>query len=894
MVAEKPSIAESIAKILSSNDANFSTERNGRVSVHRFNGIFPGHGKASFIVTSVAGHLFSTDFHPSFQSWDINPEKLFDAPVIQKSESKGIQRTLERLGSGIDYLVLWLDCDREGENICFEVMRVVAPKMCKKRDQQIFRAFFSAVTKEDIMKAMKSLGAPDENLSLSVDARQQLDLKLGVAFSRFQTKHFQDRFCNIEAACISYGPCQTPTLGFCVDRYDANVNFTPETFWSVHVYVPSTLQRRDSKSITVSYSRKNFNVTNENDHMKFNWERKRLFKKDVVCMFLDRIKRSPIAKVTSMKSVVKKKPRPLPLNTVMMLKIASKALGIGPKETMHIAENLYLSGLISYPRTETTVYPQHMDLMGVIKKFGASSDAKWCNAANSIIEHGLKRRKGGIDAGDHPPITPCRVTSGAVGSDSAYRLYRMICNHYLATLSEDCTYEMIKIELQFECGEIFHGEGVKIIDRGFTSILESQVPIEVTHPLYLVPNTKIDLHDCINLHEGQTKPPGYLAEHELVSLMEKKGIGTDASMAVHINNIQVRNYVTLSSGRTLIPTKLGIALAHGYHAIDPELVRPKIRAAIEGQCLRIAEGKAKIEDVLLHSLDIMKRKFAYFVNHIEKMDMLFEKTFSSVKDTNKRFTKCGKCRRYMKLLDTNIPIKLYCDHCDDIFNIPRNGQIRQFQNKFCPVEGCGYELLKWRRNTAKKSESMDFVFCPNCYKNPPFEGIGSFGFMKYGIGCMGQNCKSCLNDKCAYSHSKNAVCRCPDQGNSDYEGCNGVMILDMGSSSSWKMVCNEYSCNKIIRFHNVDAMRCSASAVCDTCGSRLLVVVFKKGKSPLSEGRHKLKSCICCDPILNKFTTEVSCATISLKANRRRTGRGKFRKNQKLSKEERLMSFDQF
>lgn len=70
------------------------------------------------------------------------------------------------------------------------------------------------------------------------------------------------------------------------------------------------------------------------------------------------------------------------------------------------------------------------------------------------------------------------------------------------------------------------------------------------------------------LVECYTQPPDYLTEAELISLMEKHGIGTDASIPVHINNICIRNYVTVAAGRKLVPTSLGIVLVHGYQKVS--------------------------------------------------------------------------------------------------------------------------------------------------------------------------------------------------------------------------------------------------------------------------------------------------------------------------------------
>jgi DNA topoisomerase-3 len=83
-------------------------------------------------------------------------------------------------------MVLWLDCDKEGENICFEVLNICRSNIPKSKKQRVFRAKFSSIAKKDIEGAFNALKhEPNYNESVSVDARQVMDLKIGVAFSRF-------------------------------------------------------------------------------------------------------------------------------------------------------------------------------------------------------------------------------------------------------------------------------------------------------------------------------------------------------------------------------------------------------------------------------------------------------------------------------------------------------------------------------------------------------------------------------------------------------------------------------------------------------------------------------------------------------------------------------------
>jgi DNA topoisomerase IA len=140
--------------------------------------------------------------------------------------------------------------------------------------------------------------------------------------------------------------------------------------------------------------------------------------------------------------------------------------------------------------------------------------------------------------------------------------------------------------------EFVKGERIPLVKSNSASN-SSQVQLTTSVPVWA----------SLDVKEKITKPPGYITESELIGMMEKHGIGTDASIPTHIQNIQNRNYVRLESGRRLIPNKLGTVLVQGYHQIDSGLVLPTVRSDIEGQCDRIAKGE--MDKVCLQSYQVL-------------------------------------------------------------------------------------------------------------------------------------------------------------------------------------------------------------------------------------------------------------------------------------------------
>ncbi|KAG0353951.1 DNA topoisomerase [Gamsiella multidivaricata] len=586
-VAEKPAMSKSLAAILSNGQYTTRPTNDQYTRNFEFSYRLPNNTMTHVVMTAVRGHLMSTDFPTQYRKWgSCAPVQLFELQV-EKATSKdliSVERNLAMESRLADQVMIWTDCDREGENIGAEIANV-----CQRENRRlkICRARFSSVTPAEVHRAMQNPVHLDMRQADAVDARIELDLRIGASFTRFQTLTLQGRFPELAEGVISYGPCQFPTLGFVVDQYRRVENFIPETFWKLEV----------------KHSKDGVDAT-------FTWQRGHLFDQ-LACMIiyeacLENLSRNAL--VTKVKSLPTKKYRPLPLTTVELQKNGSKFLSIPSDEVMTAAESLYTKGWISYPRTETDQFDLNYDLMGLIEK--QTHNTQWGRFAQRLTEGGYRNpRKGKNNDQAHPPIHPVMHTESLDGNEK--RVYEFIARRFLACCAEDAAGDQTDIEVRIHT-ETFKTTGLIIKERNYLDVYPYDKWTGNVLPNFVEGEEFIPKE--FSMKSGATSPPTLLTESQLIALMDKNGIGTDATIAEHIKTITKREYVVRSkSDREYVftPSTLGIALVEGYDNIglDKSLSKPFLRSELENNLKLICSGNKTKEGVVRESIDMYRNVF---------------------------------------------------------------------------------------------------------------------------------------------------------------------------------------------------------------------------------------------------------------------------------------------
>lgn len=601
------------------------------------------------------------------------------APIIKNPAEKEIIRVLKNLAKKADSVVIATDFDREGELIgsdALSCVREVAP------DVPVSRARYSALIKGEVTEAFNNLVELDQNLADAGESRQYIDLIWGAVLTRYLTLAKFGGFGNVRSA----GRVQTPTLALVVERERERMAFVPEDYWQIR-----GMAAAKGADFKISHATARFTD------------------KDAAQTAFGHVDGVVAGTVTDVAKRSRKQQPPVPFNTTS-LQAAAAAEGISPARTMRIAESLYMSGLISYPRVDNTVYPRSLDLEGIVKGLAANSPAL-APVCKKVLAGPMKPTRGKTETTDHPPIHPTGQGDPTTLDGGQLKLYNLIARRFLATLMGPATIENTKVSIDV-AGEPFAASGDVLVDAGFREAYPYGLKRDEQLPA-LDAGDVVDVHD-VNLEAKQTEPPARYSQGKLVQEMEKRGLGTKSTRASIIERLYQVRYL---KNDPIEPSQLGMAIVDALSQFAPRITSPEMTAELDEDMTHVAEG----QDTQTHVVDHSRALLAGMLdNLIEHKDDLGE-AISDAVTADARVGACPKCgkdlvmKQSAKTRGSFIGCMGWPD-CDVTYPVPSGVKVSPLEGDAAVCPECGAPRIKCQPFRQKAYEQCVNPKCPTNYE----------------------------------------------------------------------------------------------------------------------------------------------------------------------------------
>ena len=542
VIAEKPSVAMSIAKVIGAKNKK--------------EGYYEGN---DYRVSWCVGHLVQManpdSYDEKYKKWRIE-----DLPIIPKEYKYEIVNTtkkqfniLKKLMNSkeVDTIINACDAGREGEAI----FRLVYMKAnCKKK---IERLWISSMEDSAIKEGFNNLkdGKYYDNLFDSAKVRAIADWLVGMNMSRLYSCLYDENY--------SIGRVQTPTLAMIVDRDFEIENFKKEKYYTVEIELDKFMLS-----------------TNRIDN--------RVIAEQLINLIGNTIKITDLVK----KEKITKPDLPFDLTTLQ--RECNKYFGYSAKQTLDYAQSLYEKKYITYPRTDSRYLTEDMIVSTINNILGK----------NDFDTERIKIVFNSKKVSDHHAIIPTVSSLSKDISylpESEAKVYGLILNKLNASVGYPLVENTTKIVAIFDSFE-FTNTGKVIKDEGFTKYLKEYTSKKSEDTIF--PNVNIGDELEIkekNIKEKYTTPPKHFTEDSLLKAMEiagndvlekgieveRRGIGTPATRAGIIENLIYKGYIKRDK-RNLISTRKGLNLVS---IVIDEFKSPKTTAEWEMRLSEIANGK---------------------------------------------------------------------------------------------------------------------------------------------------------------------------------------------------------------------------------------------------------------------------------------------------------------
>lgn len=645
VIAEKPSVARDIAKVL-----KCSKNLNGAIEGDRY------------IVTWGLGHLVTLAdpeaYDVKYKEWKMEhlpmlPQK-FDLVII-KQTSKQYQAVKTQINrNDVSDIIIATDAGREGELVARWILEKA------KNKKSIRRLWISSVTDKAIKEGFSHLkdGKEYENLYQAAVARAESDWIVGMNATRALT-------CKYNAS-LSCGRVQTPTLAMIAKREEEIKGFTPVPFYGLVGKVNGmTITWNDQKS---------------GGHTTFDKSRAEAL--------LNKVK-GKNGLVTEVNSTMKKTYSPGLYDLTELQRDANIRYDFSAKETLNIMQRLYENHkVLTYPRTDSRYIPT--DIVGTLKeRLEAISIGPYKKFAGILIKKPIVTNSSFVDnqkVSDHHAIIPTEQFVILENMSSEERkIYDLVVKRFLAVLYPPFEYEEVKIKVQVE-NEEFTAKGKVVKSLGYKEIYDASADDEKENDHL----PKVSKNDVLNniefsIIEGKTKPPAPFNEASLLSAMENPinfleqkdkelvktlgetgGLGTVATRADIIEKL-FNSFLMEKRGKDIFITSKGKQL---LELVPEDLKKPELTAELEMKLSKIANGKLKKQELMNEMVTYTKE----IVSEIKENEGQF-------RHDNLTNTKCPVCGKKMLLVNGKNSKMLVCQdrECGHRETISRTSNAR------CPV-----------------------------------------------------------------------------------------------------------------------------------------------------------------------------------------------------------------
>ncbi|WIV19743.1 DNA topoisomerase III [Paenibacillus polygoni] len=565
VLAEKPSVAREIARVMGSREKHKS--------------YFEG---PQYVVTWALGHLVGLaepeDYDRKYATWNLE-----DLPILPKQtklkvlretnhQYKAVAQLMKR--SDIKELIIATDAAREGELLARWIIQMAH---CKKPFK---RLWISSQTDKAIKQGFANLkpGHQFDRLYESARCRAEADWMVGLNVTRALTVKY--------GAQLSAGRVQTPTLGMIMDREKEIMNFRSEEY------------------DTIAADFGNFQAmwrAAQGDSRIFDKTRTEELKRK-----LD----GASAKVVQVKKSEKVEPHPLAYDLTELQRDANKKYGFSAKQTSNLLQRLYEQHkLVTYPRTDSRYLTS--DMTGTLKeRLESVAVGPYSALARPLLRKTLPITKRIVDdskVSDHHAIIPTEQTVilNALSTDER-KLYDLIVRRFISLFYGPARYDAVQVKLEVE-RELLTVKGTTVKDHGWREVYgaegyEDDTDIEEeSHEgkssgqqlPELREGETFKIQRCI-VKPGRTLPPKRYNEAALLGQMEKHGLGTPATRADIIEKL-VSSDTIERQGNSLHPTGKGKQL---IELAAPQLRTPELTAKWEAELERIAKGQGQPEPFL--------------------------------------------------------------------------------------------------------------------------------------------------------------------------------------------------------------------------------------------------------------------------------------------------------